>query len=202
MSLATTTWTVAAVVAAAGLALFSYDQSHRYVGASAAANHDDTPINACELLTANEVAGVVGAEVTSGERRDEGDVGGRGTAPPGTYSSACFWRFRADVGRTPDPSLPLHGMRFVILQAMTWPTRESASNFLTEFRSAFEQRIIPSAPVAVEDLGDEALWWGDGMAVRAGATSIGVSVFLQNGDKTLQRRMEEALARKIISRVE
>lgn len=202
MSVTTTAWSIAAVVAAAGVAIFSYDQAHRHVGVVAAGESQvATPINACGLLKDDEVAAVVGVEVTSGERRDEGDVGGQGTAPEGTYSSTCFWRFRVDVGREPNPNLPLHGMRFVILQAMTWPTPESASSFLAAFHNAFEHRIIRSPPVPVEDIGEEALWWGDGIAVRKGSTSIGVSVFLQNGDKTRQREMEQALASKIIARV-
>jgi hypothetical protein len=51
------------------------------------------------------------------------------------------------------------------------------------------------------DIGDEGLWWGDGVAARKGDRSFGISVFLQNGDKAAQRKMEEALARKIASRL-
>ncbi len=193
-----------AVVALAGLAAFSYDQAHS-PGAGAVsvakAADDGTPINACALLTDDEVSAAVGAKVTPAERRDDGQVGGQGKyAPEGTYSSTCFWQFHADASGKDDPMLPMGGKRFAILNAMVWPTDKDASSFLQSFRDAFKEDIIPSDPVPLA-IGDEGLWWGDGTAVRKGKTSIGMSVFLQNGDKPTQRKMEETLARTIEKRL-
>ena len=133
---------------------------------------------------------------------DGGEVGGKGDyAPPGTYSSTCFWRFLSDSPALDDPSLPMEGRRFAILNAMTWPKGGGyAHQFLQSFRDAFKHEIIPNDPITI-DIGDEALWWGDGTAVRKGDTSFGVSVFLQSGDKAEQRKMEESLARKVVGRI-
>lgn len=205
-TLFTRTMTAVGVVALAGIAAFSYDQaSQRTTGVEAStarAAADGTPINACALLEDGEVAAIVGAKVVAGERRDDGEVGGKGDyAPPGTYSSTCFWRFQADADHPADPNLPMGGQRFAILNAMAWPAGGGdAAKFLQSFRDAFKEEIIPSDPVTV-DIGDEGLWWGDGVAARKGDRSFGISVFLQNGDKPTQRQMEEALARKIAARL-
>ena len=145
---------------------------------------------------------MVGTKVTPGQRRDDGEVGGKGDyAPPGTYSSTCYWQFHADATGQDDPTLPMGGKRFAILNAMVWPAGGGyAHEFLQSFHDAFKKEIIPADPVAV-DIGDEGLWWGDGTAVRKGDKSFGVSVFLQNGDKPTQRKMEETLARKIVDRL-
>ncbi len=211
MSIAIKAWSAVAVVALAGIAVVSYDQAHNSAHAAAANPHagvqmaaapKDAPINACALLKDSEVAEVAGAEVVAGERRDDGEVGDGTRAPVGTYSSTCFWRFKADVDKTPDRSLPMGGMRFVILQAMAWPTPDDAKRFIDGFQEAFEHQIIPAAPIAVEGLGQQAVWWGDGTAVRQNSTSVGVSVFLQDPvKKPIQRTMEETLAKKIIPRV-
>jgi hypothetical protein len=207
MSAAAKGLTVIAVVALAGVAAFSYQQTQNLSGqarmkeAALTDPMDSTPINACALLTDDEVSATVGAKVTPGQRRDDGEVGGKGDyAPAGTYSSTCFWTFHVDGG-VDDPNLPMGGRRFAILNAMVWPAGGGdAAKFLQSFRDAFKEELIPSDPVAV-DVGDEGLWWGDGVAARKGDRSFGISVFLQNGDKASQRQMEEALARKIAGRL-
>ena len=213
MSVGSKIWIVVGVVALGGIALFAYDDARSATRAAAVtttasagsgkhmAAADGTPINACALLSGEEVAAAVGAKVIPGERRDEGDVVAQGQdAPPGTYSSTCFWRFSADDAREDNPTLPMGGKRFAILNAMIWPKPEDAATFLQSFHDAFKNDIIPNDPVEIK-LGDEGLWWGDGTAVRKGNISIGMSVFLQNGDKASQRKMEEALARKVIPRL-
>ena len=52
-------------------------------------------------------------------------------------------------------------------------------------------------PVPVQ-AGDEALWWGDGVAARKGDVSFGVSVHVGT-DKKAEQAMEEALAKKIVA---
>jgi hypothetical protein len=207
-------WTTVAVIALAGVATFAFNQTQNLQGSARMAEAargdvgdsgdalDSTPINACALLTDDEVSAVVGAKVTPGERRDDGEVGGKGDyAPLGTYSSTCFWQFHADASGVDDPNLPMGGRRFAILNAMVWPAGGGDSvKFLQSFRDAFKHEVIPSDPVPV-DVGDEGLWWGDGVAARKGDRSFGISVFLQNGDKPTQRKMEETLARKIAERL-
>ncbi len=206
MSAAAKTLTAVAVLALAGVAAFSFDAARNPgtvgMATAVAAPDDGTPINACALLSDEEVSAAVGAKVTPAERRDDGEVGGQGKyAPAGTYSSTCFWQFHADASGKDDPTLPMGGKRFAILNAMVWPTKEDAASFLQSFRDAFKEEIIPNDPIALTGIGDEALWWGDGTAVRKGNKSYGMSVFLQNGDKASQRKMEEGLARKIEGRI-
>lgn len=211
-TLATKSMIAVAVLALAGEAVYSYHQALRTVGfaetagtavPAATKTAQDTPINACALLSDEEVSAAVGAKVAPAERRDDGEVGGKGEyAPPGTYSSTCFWRFANEAADLDDADLPMDGRRFAILNAMAWPKGGGyAAQFLKSFRDAFEHQIIPAAPIPLDGIGDEALWWGDGTAVRKGDTSFGVSVFLQNGDKASQRKMEEALARKVVGRI-
>jgi len=201
------TMTAVTAIALVGIAVFSYDNARNpgvapaQAAPQAVAANDGTPINACALLSDEEVSAAVGAKVTPAERRDDGEVGGQGKyAPAGTYSSTCFWQFHADASGIEDPNLPMGGRRFAILNAMVWPTEKDASSFLQSFRDAFKEEIIPSDPIPVS-IGDEGLWWGDGTAVRIGTKSFGMSVFLQNGDKATQRKMEEGLARKIADRL-
>jgi hypothetical protein len=205
MSAASKVLPVVAAVALVGIAAFAYNGARATAGGPSAGpvqTADGTPINACALLSDAEVTAAVGAPVNKGERRDEGDVGGKGNyAPAGTYSSTCIWQFQLDAHFESDPTLPMGGKRFAILNAMVWPKNEDAASFLQSFRDAFKHDIIPSDPVVVTGMGDEALWWGDGTAVRKGKISIGMSVFLQNGDKESQRVMEEQLARKILPRL-
>ncbi len=205
MSAASKSLSVIAAVALVGVAAFAYNGARtpaQAAGAAPVQTADGTPINACALLSQEEVAAAVGAAVTKGERRDDGDVGGKGGyAPAGTYSSTCIWQFQLDTHFDADPNLPMGGKRFAILNAMVWPKTEDASGFLQSFRDAFKQDIIPNDPIAIKSMGDEALWWGDGTAVRKGKISIGMSVFLQGGEKEDQRKMEEELARKILPRV-
>ena len=95
-------------------------------GASAAPSgmkktaQDKTPINACALLSQEEVEAVIGKKVTESKRQDEGVIDDNPYVTKGTYSSTCFWQV-VDPNLTPDPDLPMHGASFVILNAMQWP---------------------------------------------------------------------------------
>lgn len=95
---------------------------------------------------------------------------------------------------------PLAPRQFVILNAMGWPQGKGMSkNFLDAFYVAAEKGEISSRPVA-RKLGDDALWWGDGLAVRRGDISFGVSV--RELKAKAPGRTEEALARKILQRID
>jgi hypothetical protein len=213
-TLATKSMIAVAAVVLVGVAALSYSQARVAVssaGSAPQAAADGAPINACALLTEAEISAAVGVKVLPGERRDEGEVGGKGEyASAGTYSSTCLWQFTEEDIEDPlekalrdldADQLPLGGKRFAILNAMVWPAGSGeAGKFLQSFRDAFKHEVIPSDPVPV-NIGDEGLWWGDGVAARKGDKSFGISVFLQNGDKAAQRKMEENLARRIARRL-
>jgi hypothetical protein len=155
-------------------------------------------IDACALLDAQAIQKVLGVPVEKGDRRDSG------LESNGAYSSACVWMLTADRGRPADPRAPLGGKRFVILNALRWPPgSEGARTYLQAFREASDSGVLPSKPGA-RDFGDEALWWGDGLAVRRGEVSFGVSVFIPRDAAQSTSRVgerEERLARIVLSRL-
>ena len=95
----------------------------------------------------------------------------------------------------------LRGRSYVILNAMRWPEgRGLADTFLQAFRDAAAIGEIPSAP-ASRDYGDAALWWGDGLAVRAGDVSFGLSVVLPHAERGYPGEFEERLAPAILRQI-
>ena len=167
------------------------------LAADSAPAHKATPINACTLLSASEVSQVIGIRVDGGARNDAGWVDNDSTH--GAYSSTCLWRATADRGAA-DPSLPAGGASFAILNVFSWPEgSQEAGSFLQKFRDAAENNLIPSKPVPLK-IGDEALWWGDGVAVKSGHVAFGISVHLVNG-RPKERQMEETLGAKLAGRV-
>ena len=183
---------LAALGAALALIALSSD------GAEAAgAAHKATPIDACALLTSDEVSEVIGVKVDAGSRRDDGWVDNDSTH--GAYSSTCFWRATADRNLA-DPSLSMGGASYAILNVFSWPPGSNeAGSFLQKFRDAAESNLIPSKPVPLK-IADEALWWGDGVAVKSGTVAFGISVHLVGG-RPKERQMEETLGAKLAGRV-
>jgi hypothetical protein len=192
---------VLGVVAAVAVVLSVASMSARMSSAqSPSARVGDGPVDACALLSDREVASTLKLDVMPADRRDDGKLDDR-PGYEGSYSSTCVWRVQVDKDKD-SVDLPMAGMRFAILNAITWPKGSGkAANFLQSFHDAAEHDIIPSKPIPLKGIGDDALWWGDGVASRVGDVSFGVSVFLQNGDKATQRAMEEALAKKIAGRL-
>ncbi|MEJ0035360.1 MAG: hypothetical protein WDO68_04660 [Gammaproteobacteria bacterium] len=157
-------------------------------------------IDACALLDARDIEKVLGMPVEKGSRRDSG------LESNGAYSSACVWMLTAERGHEADPAAPLGGRSFVILNALRWPQgSDGAKSYLQAFREASDSGVLPSKPDA-RQFGDEALWWGDGLAVRRREVSFGVSVFLprQAGaqPKTRPGEREERLAKVVLSRLD
>lgn len=151
-------------------------------------------INACALLTSAEITRVIGIAVDGGRRQDEG------VQSDGSYSSSCIWMIEPNP--VPDPGAKLGGRRFVILNAMQWPHgRDMAKKFLQAFRDSSEKGVIPARP-SPRRFGDEALWWGDGLAVRKGDVSFGISVFMPSANTARTSAMEEKLAPIILRRVD
>lgn len=151
-------------------------------------------INACELLTAAEISTAIGLPVGNGRRQDEG------LSRDGQYSSSCIWTI--EPGKAPDVTAPARGRRFVILNAQRWPAGgDMAKKFLQAFHDSAEKGVIANKP-APRKFGDEALWWGDGLAVRRGDVSFGISVFMPQRNVARTSVMEEKLAPHILRRLD
>jgi hypothetical protein len=151
------------------------------------------PIDACSLLRTVELEEAVGHSVASGVRSDSGYV------PNGSYSSTCVWQITL-YAEDPDARKSPSREQFVILNAMQWPDNSGLSGiFLDSFRDAAARGELPTQPVQRE-IGDEALWWGDGLAVRKGDVSFGVSVFMP-GTKS-GGAIEEKLAQYILRQLD
>jgi hypothetical protein len=151
-------------------------------------------INACELLTPAEITAAIGLPVDGGQRRDEG------MSRDGQYSSTCLWTIEPD--KAPDQTAPGRGRRFVILNAQRWPAgRDMAKKFLEAFHESADKGVIANQPVP-RKYGDDALWWGDGLAVRKGDVSFGISVFMPKRGEARTSTLEEKLAPHILRRID
>ena len=185
---------IVAAISGAALALVG---THSRSAEATSAAHKATPINACSLLTATEVAEAIGVQVEAGARQDDGWVNNESVHD--AYSSTCIWRASADRNLA-DPSLPAGGASFAILNVFSWPPgSHEAGTFLQKFRDAAESNLIPSKPVPLK-IADEALWWGDGVAVKSGHVAFGISVHLVGG-RPKERQMEETLGAKLAGRI-
>jgi hypothetical protein len=154
-----------------------------------------TGIDACALLTPEEVGAAVGNRVESGQAFDNGMTG------QGAHSTTCMWAAVPAPDFLPDPGQRLGGRGFFIVSLMNWPGGPSdARQFLEDFQKAFLEHGIESKPVPVEVGADVSLWWGDGVAARKNGVSIGVSV-AQFGDRATRRPQAESLARLIVRRL-
>ena len=154
-------------------------------------------VNSCLLLTDRQVSGVLNMKVDPGVREDSGRLDGAGYE--GSYSSTCTWRVSADRDAH-DPTRPLGGASFAILTIISWPAANNGpANFLQSFRDAAQAHVITTTPVPLQ-IGDDALWWGDGVAARKGKFSFGISIHLLDG-RSKERRMEELLAAKIAAQL-
>jgi len=165
----------------------------------AAERKTEQQIDACGFLTDSEVAELAHATTEPGERHDDGALQSGEYAVPGTFSSTCLWKL-SEAG-APDVSAPsFEGASYVILNVMQWPKGSGqARHFLESFRDAARRGEIAQTPVPL-NIGDEGLWWGDGVAVCKADRSFGVSVHLA-GDRDRERKIEEALARRVASRL-
>ena len=140
-------------------------------------------IDACSMLDTAYVQRILGVPVSTGKRLDDGYT------DDGAYSSTCFW------GTSEAPEL---GGTYAILNAMSWPKGSGGgAQFLQEFYQAADEQIIPAQPEPLT-LGDQSLYWGDGVAVLSGDISFGISVRHSSTDKSIRRILEEALANKIL----
>jgi hypothetical protein len=160
-----------------------------------AAGTQPAGIDACALLTPDEVSAVVGKQVETGQPFDNG------ITAQGAHSTTCMWAAPLPPGVEPDPTKRLEGRGFVIVGVMNWRGGASdARQFLDDFQKAFQQHDIDSKPVSVNVGADESLWWGDGVAARKNGVSFGISV-AQFGDRATRQPQAESLARLIVKRL-
>jgi len=153
------------------------------------------PINACALLSPAAIAEATGFSAQPGIRRDSGYESN------GSYSSACVWILEREQIAT-DRNASLGGRSFVILNVMRWPDGSGlADSFLQAFHEAAASGEIPREPTP-RDYGDAALWWGDGLAVRKGDVSFGISVVIPGIAPGHPGEFEERLAPAILRRLE
>lgn len=153
-------------------------------------------IDACALLAPEQIAGVIGQPVEPGLRQDAG------LETNGAWSSSCIWTLSAERAAPRNPAAPLGGRSFVILNAMQWPTGSGrAHEFLDSFREAAAEGVLGSAP-SPRHFGDEALWWGDGLAVRRHDASFGLSVHLPNAPPKVRGLPEERLAPLVLAQID
>jgi hypothetical protein len=157
-------------------------------------------INACDLLSDAEVAAMIHAPVDPGQRHDTGTINSEDQVAAGAFSSTCLWRLHSESPPPTDPNLSLGGASYVILNVMQWPAGSNqAKRFLENFRDAAKRGEISQTPVPLK-IGDEGLWWGDGVAACKGDRSFGISVHLVGG-RDRERGIEQDFASKIASRL-
>ena len=124
-----------------------------------------------------------------------------GATPDGAFSSTCVWAVRSEpVGRD-ETNAPFGGRSFVILNAIRWPSEDMAHRFLDPFYIAAERGELPVQPIR-KNVGDAALWWGDGLAVTRENTGFGISVFVPNSHVDRPGVREEMLAARVLARLD
>ena len=157
-------------------------------------------INACEFLKTSDVEAALKIKVEPGQRSDMGENTSGDQAVTGSYTSTCLWRIATGGAQPANPNLPLGGASFVVLNLMQWPAGSGGGKkFLQNFRDAAKSGEIDHEPVPVK-IGEEGLWWGDGVAASKGDRGFGVSVHLVGG-REKERGLEETLARKVAARL-
>lgn len=152
-------------------------------------------IDACSLLSPADIATALTVAVNDGMRSDTG------LEATGAYSSTCMWMINRSEPTMPGDENEKGRPSFVIVNAMQWPLRSGdARKFLQAFHDAAKQGDIPHQPSA-RNFGDEALWWGDGLAVRVRDVSFGISVFMPSENSKPRGLAEEQLAPTILARL-
>jgi hypothetical protein len=187
--------THAVISSACALGLF-FSAATPSAPAATAGAREAVAIDACELLHGSEISQVICAPVGEPAREDAG------LGPDGAYSSSCVWEIAVVNPTAPKNDAPLGGKSFVILHAMQWPRGSGlAHTFLDSFWVAAADGDIPGTPVR-RKFGDDALWWGDGLAVRRYDVSFGLSVFFPGARGNHTGALEAQLAPHILRRIE
>lgn len=150
----------------------------------------------CRLLSAADIRAELGIDVATGQLHDIGF-----DEKLAAHSWSCIWFFREQTSGSSDSYQMNDGKRFVILNLMRWSKRDNrAYEYLQGFRRAAETGELPRAPMT-RSMGEEALWWGDGLAVRQGLVGFGVSVFPAPNFVAYPGEIEEKLASRILEKL-
>jgi hypothetical protein len=158
----------------------------------AAASAEPPHIDACALLAPEQIARVIGQPVDAGVRQDFG------LESNGAWSSSCVWKLTAER----NSSAPMTRRSFIILNAMQYPPGSGrAHEFIDSFRDAAASGVLANN-FATRPFGDEALWWGDGLAVRKRDASFGLSVHLPGAVPTVAGTWEEGLAPLVLQQLD
>lgn len=156
----------------------------------------EATVNACELLQPSEISRLLGGFAAEGVRRDAG------MESNGAYSSSCVWVLHASKPAQPDAKLALRGRDYVMLNAMQWPAGTGkAGSFLQSFHEARASGVL-TGDLVPKRFGDEALWWGDGLAVRRRDMSFGLSVRRIAATVAAPGAAEEQLAPLVLRRID
>lgn len=155
-----------------------------------------TGVNACALLTLDEVEAVVG---TAMEGPTAGHTAGRG-ADEGAMTS-CSFASKSDTENAAPAEIlaELQQSWYVTVTVWSWPMEQSAANYVTAMRDA----PMTGEPVRdVEGLGEEAVWNGT-LHVRKGHVSISLDV---RPPRTMDAEIDEVeleaeLLRRALERV-
>lgn len=152
-------------------------------------------INACELLQASEIERAVGRKADPGVRMDAGEHAG-------AWSSSCVWLLPSGSEPATNGKLDLRGRSYVMLNALQWPAGSGKAHvFLDGFRDALASGVL-AGPLVPRRLGDEAFWWGDGLAVRRRDVGFGLSVRIVGGSAGVKGAAEEQLAPHVLRRID
>src|SRR5690349_5863045 len=116
-------------------------RAHRWLAALALASLSPAlgaappaAIDACALLTPDEISAAVGKSVEFRKSFDNG------ITPQGAHSTTCIWAAPLPPGMEADPSQRLGGRGFVVVSVMNWPGGPGdAAKFLEDFQKAFRQ---------------------------------------------------------------
>ncbi len=123
-------------------------------------------------------AGCAGHSACSWCARRKGDRRDSGVESNGAYSSSCVWLLTARPRPHADPRAPLGS------EALRDPERRALATgqrWRAPYSRRFARRatigVIASKALTLRAFGGEALWWGDGLAVRR-RRELQVSVFV------------------------
>jgi hypothetical protein len=162
----------------------------------AAASAEPPHIDACALLEPEQIARVIGQPVDAGVRQDFG------LESNGAWSSSCVWKLAGASRAAKKIGVAVRGPRLRDSQCAAVAAGSGrAHEFLDSFREAANQGVIATKP-SPRRYGDEALWWGDGLAVRRRDASFGLSVHLPQAEPTPAGKWEEGLAPLVLKQLD
>lgn len=152
-----------------------------------------SPIDACKLIDKSQLVRILNEDVSDGRREDDGYTS------DGAYSSTCVWKI-VPRGESADSEQAAASHEMILLNAFRWIDNQASRKYLAAFVNASRDGTI-AHPIERVALGDESLWWGDGLAVRVGNISFGVSVWRPAYDVAVRKQLSQELAKEVVNNV-